>query len=544
MLLEQFLEQTAARVPDKVALVCEGRRVTYREVETEANQLARGLISRGIARGDRVVIFLDNSVEAAVAVWAVLKAGAVFVMANPTTKPDKLTYLLNNCRATALIAQTKRLRGFENCWNETPHLRHVIVVEDSSCVARPESSMGVAEASSNKSRPSQSLRACHPQLQDCSHPLSGWAALVAEHAAQTEPPAKRGIDVDLAALVYTSGSTGNPKGVMLTHHNMVAANRSITTYLGNTPDDIVLNVLPLSFDYGLYQWLMCCHYGGTLILEKSFTYPHATLAKIVQEGVTGFPIVPTIVAILLQMDLGRYDLSKLRYFSNTGAAFPVEYIQKLRRLLPEVTIFSMFGLTECKRVSYLPPEEIDRRTGSVGKAMPNCETMILDESGQQLGPHEVGELVVRGSNVMKGYWEAPEETAKRLRPGKIPHEMWLYTGDLFRTDDEGFLYWVGRKDDIIKSRGEKVSPREVEDVLHQHPLIAEAAVIGVSDPVLGQAVRAVIRLQPNGTLTARDVQAHCRQYLEDFMVPQQVEIRDTLPKTPNGKIDKKLLVEA
>lgn len=514
MLLEQFLEQTAARVPDKVALVCDGRRVTYREVETEANQLAHGLIARGVKRGDRVVIFLDNSVEAAVAVWAVLKAGAVFVMANPTTKPDKLTYLLNNSRASAIIGQTKRLRGYENCWNETPHLRNVVVVGNPA------------------------------EMPDCVHPVIGWQALITEYASQTQPPAKRCIDVDLAALVYTSGSTGNPKGVMLTHHNMVAANRSITTYLRNTPDDIVLNVLPLSFDYGLYQWLMCCNYGGTLVLEKSFTYPHATLEKIVKEGVTGFPIVPTIVAILLQMDLSKYDLSKLRYFSNTGAAFPVEYIQKLRKLLPEVTIFSMFGLTECKRVSYLPPEEIDRRTGSVGKAMPNCETMILDEAGNELGPNEVGELVVRGSNVMKGYWEAPEQTAQRLKPGRIPHEMWLYTGDLFRTDDEGFLYWVGRKDDIIKSRGEKVSPREVEDVLHQHPLIAEAAVVGVTDPVLGQAVRAVIRLKSGAALTARDVQAHCRQYLEDFMVPQQVEIRDTLPKTPNGKIDKKLLVEA
>lgn len=514
MQLEQFLEETAARLPDKVALICDNRRVTYHEIETEANQIAHGLIAKGVQRGDRVVLFLDNSVEAAIGVWAVLKAGAVFVMANPTTKPDKLTYLLNNSRASCIVAQSKRLRGYESIWSETPHLQNVIVV------GRTE------------------------EVVDCTHPLTSWADLVAENQDNVSPPRKRCIDVDLAALVYTSGSTGNPKGVMLTHANMVAANKSITTYLRNTPDDIVLNVLPLSFDYGLYQWLMCCNYGGTLVLEKSFTYPHAILDKIVKLGITGFPIVPTVVAILLQMDLTKYDLSKLRYFSNTGAAFPVEYILKLRKLLPDVTIFSMFGLTECKRVSYLPPEEIDRRTSSVGKAMPNCETMILDDDGNELGPNEVGELVVRGSNVMKGYWEAPELTAIRLKPGKIPHEMWLYTGDLFRSDDEGFLYWVGRKDDIIKSRGEKVSPREVEDVLHQHPQIAEAAVVGVDDPMLGQAVRAVVRLQPGVELTIRDVQAHCRSFLEDFMVPQQVEFRDALPKTPNGKIDKKVLVQA
>lgn len=514
MQLEQFLEQTAARMPDKVALICDNRRVTYREIETEANRIAHGLIEKGVQRGDRVVLFLDNSVEAAIGVWAVLKAGAVFVMANPTTKPDKLTYLLNNSRASCIIAQSKRLRGYESIWAETPHLQNVIVVGKTEDVT------------------------------DCTHPLTTWAELVAANSNNPNPPKKRCIDVDLAALVYTSGSTGNPKGVMLTHANMVAANKSITTYLRNTPDDIVLNVLPLSFDYGLYQWLMCCNYGGTLVLEKSFTYPHAILDKIVKLGVTGFPIVPTVVAILLQMDLTKYDLSKLRYFSNTGAAFPVEYILKLRKLLPDVTIFSMFGLTECKRVSYLPPEEIDRRTSSVGKAMPNCETMILDDEGNELGPNEVGELVVRGTNVMKGYWEAPELTAIRLKPGKIPHEMWLYTGDLFRSDDEGFLYWVGRKDDIIKSRGEKVSPREVEDVLHQHPQIAEAAVVGVEDAVLGQAVRAVVRLQPGAELTVRDVQSHCRSFLEDFMVPQQVEFREALPKTPNGKIDKKVLITA
>lgn len=512
MQLEEFLEQTAARTPDKVALICGDRQLTYREIETEANQLAHGLIARGVQRGDRVVLYLDNCVEAAVGVWAVLKAGAVFVMANSTTKPDKLAYLLNNSRAACIIAQSKRLRGCESIWPETPHLQNVIVV------------------------------GCPEDVGDCTHPLVSWSDLVTEHSDNVMPPAKRCIDVDLAALVYTSGSTGNPKGVMLTHANMVAANRSITTYLCNTPDDVVINVLPLSFDYGLYQWLMCCNFGGTLVLEKSFTYPHAVLDRIVKLGVTGFPIVPTIVAILLQMDLKKYNLSKLRYFSNTGAAFPVEHIATLRKLLADVTIYSMYGLTECKRVSYLPPEEIDRRTNSVGIAMPNCETMILDDDGNELGPNEIGELVVRGSNVMKGYWEATERTAERLKPGKIPHEMWLHTGDLFRSDEDGFLYWVGRKDDIIKSRGEKVSPREVEDVLHQHPQIAEAAVVGVDDDVLGQAVRAVVRLQPDAELSVRDVQSHCRSFLEDFMVPQQVAFRESLPRTANGKIDKKVLV--
>lgn len=512
MQLEQFLEQTAARVPDKIALVSDTSRVTYREIETAANQLAHGLIARGVGRGDRVVLFLDNSIEAAIAVWAVLKAGAVFVMANPTTKSDKLTYLLNNSRATAIIAQAQRLQGYDHCWHETPHLRNVLVVGDPANVT------------------------------NCTHSLVTWETLLIDEAALKQPPPKRCIDVDLAALVYTSGTTGNPKGVMLSHRNMVSSSLSIIEYLQNTSDDIVLSVLPLSFGYGLYQWLMCCRYGGTLLLEKSIAYPHATLEKLVREGATGMPLVPTIASLLLQLDLTKYDLSKLRYVTNAGAALPVEYLAKLKRVLPDTSIFSMYGLTECTRVCYLPPEELDRRPSSVGKAMPNCEVGIVDETGHMLGPNQVGELVVRGSNVMLGYWEAPEETAKRLRPGAFSNDTWLHTGDLFQTDEEGFLYWVARKDDIIKSRGEKVSPREVEDVLHQHPLIAEAVVVGVPDPILGQAIRAIVCLKDGPSMTVREVQAHCREYLEDFMVPQQVEFRPELPKTPNGKIDKKLLV--
>jgi acyl-CoA synthetase (AMP-forming)/AMP-acid ligase II len=228
---------------------------------------------------------------------------------------------------------------------------------------------------------------------------------------------EKNIDIDLAALIYTSGSTGQGKGVMLTHLNIVSAATSISTYLENTADDIILNVLPLSFDYGLYQLLMTFKIGGTLVLERSFTYPREILNMIAREHVTGFPIVPTIGSILLQMDLGAYNLPDLRYITNTAAALPVEHIRKLRRAFPAVKIFSMYGLTECKRVSYLPPDQLDIRPGSVGRGMPNEEVYVVDEHGERVGPNVVGELVIRGANVMKGYWELPEETAQVLRPG-------------------------------------------------------------------------------------------------------------------------------
>lgn len=511
--LESFLELQARRQPDKVALVCGGQRLTYAQLDEQANRLAHGLARLGIERGDRVAIFLDNSVEAVLAIFATLKLGAVFMPVNPTTKADKLAFILNNSRAAAVFLAARRLPVLEAYAATLPHLRSVVAVG----LAQPVPAV-------------LSGLACE-----------GLAELLARHDADRDAPRKRAINIDLAALIYTSGSTGNPKGVMLTHLNMVSASTSITTYLENQADDVILSCLPISFDYGLYQVLMAVHFGGTVVLEKSFTYPQAVLQKVVQERATGFPLVPTMSALLLQMDLGKFDLSGLRYMTNTAAALPTEHILQLRQRLPHVRLYSMYGLTECKRVSYLPPEEIDRRPTSVGRGMPNEEVYIVDDEGRRVPPGVVGQLVVRGANVMKGYWELPEETDRRLKPGPLPGEKVLYTGDLFRADDEGFLYFVGRTDDIIKSRGEKVSPKEIENVLYSHPDIAEAAVLGVPHEVLGQAIRAIVALKPGRQLAEQDVLRHCAAHLEDFMVPQFVEFRDELPKSGNGKIDKREL---
>jgi len=299
--------------------------------------------------------------------------------------------------------------------------------------------------------------------------------------------------------------------------------------------------LPLSFDYGLYQALMTFKAGGPLVLARSFTYPHAVLETMIREKVTGFPIVPTMSAVLLQLDLGKYDLSSLRYITNTAAALPTHHIRQLRALFRDVKLYSMYGLTECKRVSYLPPDQIDVRPASVGRGMPNEEVYIVNEEGRRVGPGVIGQLVVRGSNVMKGYWELPEETDKVLKPGAFPGERVLYTGDFFKMDEEGYLYFVGRKDDIIKTRGEKVSPKEVEDVLYSLDGVAEAAVLGIPDPTLGQAVKAVITLCDGAVLTEQDVRRHCSRQLEDFAVPKVVEFTDSLPKTASGKISKREL---
>jgi acyl-CoA synthetase (AMP-forming)/AMP-acid ligase II len=349
------------------------------------------------------------------------------------------------------------------------------------------------------------------------------------------------LDLDLATIIYTSGSTGEPKGVMSAHYNVLAATRSIAAYLKNVEDDIILNALPLSFDYGLYQVLMAAFFGGTVILEKSFMFPYKVLERLVQEKATGFPIVPTMLSMLLQLDNPkRFDFRYLRYISNTAAALPVSHIRQLRGLLPHVEVYSMYGLTECKRVSYLPPQDIDRKPDSVGIAMPNEEVFIVDEKGDEVAPGDIGQLMVRGSNVMQGYWRDPEETAKRFRPGKTSAETLLYTGDLFRRDEEGFLYFIARNDDMIKTKGERVSPKEIENVLLDIDGVVEAAVVGVTDEIFGQAIKAFIVVKDHN-VNENVVLKHCAQMLESFMVPKYIEFKDILPKTSTGKLDKKLL---
>lgn len=509
MRVERFLTDSAARFPTKTALVAGGRRYSFADLDALTDRVAAGLQRLGVRRGERVVVFMDNAAEAVISIFAILKAGAVFSPVNPSTKADKLAYILNNCRAQAILTQAK-----------------VADVAREAMAAAPSVTIGVVAG-----------------LKETAQGFARYEDLATGDLGD-RPTGFAGIEIDLAMLIYTSGSTGFPKGVMMTHQNVVAAATSITTYLENTSDDIILNVLPISFDYGLYQVLMAMKMGATLVLEKSFAFPSAILKLINTEKVTGFPLVPTMAALILQMkDMRPGDYPTLRYLTNTAAALPPAHIQRLRDLFPGATVFSMYGLTECKRCTWLPPKELDRRPGSVGIAIPGTEAYVVDDDGRKLGAEEVGELVIRGPHVMKGYWENEEATAKALRPGPFAWEKVLYTGDLFRTDQDGFLYFVGRKDDIIKSKGEKVSPKEIENVLYALPGIREAAVIGVPDPILGAAIKAVIALEPGSALTETDILRHCARHLEDFMVPRLVQFRTELPKTDSGKISRRLVAE-
>ena len=509
MLLNNFIETSADRLPDKVALICQDRRYTYSELDSMSNRIANALIDRRLKKGDRVGVFLDNSAESVISIFGILKAGCAFVVINPQTKSRKVCYILNNCGAKGLITHWKYRETLEAVEQEVGSLEFSFV-----CAVEHD---GLAQGKERTS----------------------LEAIVTRQPDRRPDP--RTIDIDLAAIIYTSGTTGFPKGASFTHRSMISASTSITTYVENVETDVILNVLPLAFDYGLYQVLMSAQMGATLVLGKDFVFPYEIVKTVVSERVTGFPGVPTIFAMLLQLkDIEKHDFSRVQYVTNTAAALSTRHIRELKRVFPNARIYSMYGVTECKRVSYMPPDELDERPTSVGKGMPNEEVYIVNENGEKVGAGEVGELVVRGSNVMMGYWENPEATAKVLRPGRYPGERVLHTGDLFRMDEDGYLYFVSRKDDIIKSRGEKVSPKEVENVIYELPEVLEVSVVGVPDDVLGQAVKAKVVLKDGkNSLTEREVIAHCIQSMERFMVPKYVEFVSALPKTQSGKIMKR-----
>jgi amino acid adenylation domain-containing protein len=512
VLLHDLLADSAAATPEAVALVFGGRRYTYREIDQRANTVAHSLQQRGIVRGDRVLVYADNGIETAIAFWAILKANAVAVIVHAQTKLEKLTYMLADTGARALITDAAHAAVAAVAMRSAPQLLMVVVAGLDA--------LGQLEHL--------------PRLVD-------WRD--ASEPPSPVPPVRRSIDVDLAALIYTSGSTGEPKGVMLTHRNMLAAAASGSEYLGLERHDVILSVLPLAFSYGLYQMVTAFARGARLVLHRSFAFPTEVMKSAVEERVTGFPGVPTLFATLLGLST-TFDLSSVRYVTNAGAALPVKYVRALRELMPNARIFSMYGQTECKRCTYLPPEDLERKPDSIGIAIPNTEVWVVDEQGERVGPGHVGELVIRGPHVMSGYWGKPELTAKKLRPGPIPGERVLYTGDLCRLDDEGYLYFVGRMDDVIKSRGEKVPPSEVESTILAIQGVREAAVIGVPDEILGASIKAFVVLEPGASLDEAAILRHCRDRLESFKVPSAVVMRTNLPRNGNGKVQKSELAHS
>ncbi|MFN0185771.1 MAG: class I adenylate-forming enzyme family protein [Aquabacterium sp.] len=514
-----FREQCRIR-PDRTAIVAGAQDITYAGLARRVASFERLLQAYGVRQGDRVVVYLDSSIEFAVAVHAVLGIGAVFVPVSPLTRSEKLAYMLDDLRAVALVTDT----GLAAQWSG-PRRRCASVRVCVVCGAGtpPDTVPWPADEADTSLVDSPADRSVDPSVDPSADPTAHPLAAVPDTA--------------LAAVIYTSGTTGVPKGVMLSHRNMCAAWRSVQSYLQLRDDDVIGLALSPAFSYGLYHLLMGLGIGATLVLERSAAFPARLVERLAQLRVTVFPGVPTLFSAILGLGhLARLDLSSIRLLTNAAAALSEHHIRQLQKVFPQAVLMSMYGMTECKRISYLPPEQLALRPTSVGRGMPGQDHWLVDTQGRRLPPGATGELVVHGDHVMQGYWDKPAETAARLRAGPAGTE--LHTGDIFRTDAEGWLYFVARSDDIIKSRGEKVAPREVENVIYGIDGVLDCAVMGVPDDALGQAVVAVVALRPQVQLTERDVIRHCLQHLESYMAPKRVLFRDNLPRTDSGKIRK------
>ncbi len=512
MLVPDWLSRTARHFPDKAALISRGQRLTYHQVDEKSTNLASALILLGFKKGDRVVICLDNSPEAVISIYGILKAGGVFTVIDPKSPWPVINSIIADSRARLLITARRKL--YEGDGPQFPAADLQLIIVD-------------GYKSSPRHYPKALL----------------FNGLTEKLDASIALPCL--LENDLACLIYTSGSTGKPKGIICTHHNVVTAARSIIQYLCNTKDDIILDVLPLSFDYGLYQVIMGFMFGGTVVLESSFAYIQDILTAIEKEKVTGFPLIPSISAMLLKLNkFPATQLRSLRYITNTGAAWPVSHIRHFRQCLPQVKLYSMYGLSECKRVSYLPPELIDKHPDSVGVPMPNLEVAIVDRRGRLLPAGKPGQLIVRGPTVMQGYWRDEKLTRKVFRPGSYPEERWLQTGDIFRQDENGLLYYVGRRDRQIKSFGHRINPSEIERVIAGLDGLMEVAAVPIPDEIGGEVIGVCLVAKKGKKITEDQIRQFCRQYLEPYKIPHRIWQLKSLPKTANGKIDYKKLLDS
>jgi long-chain acyl-CoA synthetase len=506
-LVHDDLVAAAGGSPAKPAVLAEDGEATFEELLARSLALAAALQDEGLEPGERVALFMENSLAYAIAVFGVLLAGGIFVTVNAQTKEDRLGYILDDSDAAFLVAEG------------------------------PISRIAVEARASTRARPRLVLARAPEDVRGEGLDFQRLTASAGEPGAGSAAPS------DLAALLYTSGSTGTPKGVMLTHESLSFVTGSIAQYLRLGPDDRILNVLPMAFGYGLSQLLLSARLGATLLLERSFAYPAQTLQRLELHEATVLPGIPTIFATLASRfaNAGKTYPSVTR-ITNAAAALPPALHPPLRELFPNALIFRMYGQTECIRVCYLEPELIDRKPTSVGQAIPGTDAFVLDEDGRPATAGTVGTLYVRGPHVMRGYWNAPEQTELMTSGSDADGERVLCTHDLFTTDEDGDLYFVSRSDEIIKTRGEKVSPLQVENVLFALPGVKEAAVVGVPDEYLGEAIRAyVVREEGSGLEEAQVVRA-CREQLEAFAVPHEVRFIDDLPKTPSGKVRRKSLL--
>ncbi|MBL8269747.1 acyl-CoA ligase (AMP-forming), exosortase A system-associated [Steroidobacter sp.] len=508
-LLHDLFDASAARFPNNEALRSRGNTITYAELQRRSHALAASLRSHGVGRGDRVAVYLQNRGIVVESALACSRLGAIFVPANPLLKARQLEYLLNDAGACALIASQTAAVVVEDSIPRCPSITTVVWCDTAQAPLAAE--------------------------------VLRYEGLVAGEARVLGTPA---IEDDPAALLYTSGSTGRPKGVVVSHRNLVAGALTVSSYLKNQSTDRILVALPLSFDYGLSQVTTAFAVGACAVLTN-FSLPAALLQDLVAERITALAGVPTMWMHLATAEWPAAVVQSLRYITNSGGALPVSVIKNLQARLPNTLIYCMYGLTEAFRSTYLDPASLEQRLGSMGKAIPGQEVLVIDADGNECKPGEEGELVHRGSLVTLGYWNDVQLTQQRFKP--LPkrlsqlkrEEIAVWSGDLVKTDADGFLYFVGRRDNLIKSSGYRISPVEIEETIAELPMVVESAAVGLPDEALGQriVVAAVVAPQAPDDVAER-IRQHCRMQLPAYMVPAEVHLMSQLPRNANGKCDR------
>jgi acyl-CoA ligase (AMP-forming) (exosortase A-associated) len=507
--------ESARRSPGAPALTFDEATLTYAELADEIERFSGALRAAGIGGGNRVAVYLEKRIETVVAMFGAAAAGAAFVPVNPLLRAAQVRHIAANCEVRVLVTTIERWRLLEDELGENHSLELVILVGEH---AEPPAGGG--------------------------RRFADWGGFSAGHAPLDQGA---GIDLDMAAIFYTSGSTGLPKGVVLSHRNLVAGAESVAEYLGNDAGDRILAVLPLSFDAGFSQ-LTTAFAAGAHVILTNYRLPGDVVRLCARHRITGLTGVPPLWIQLIEQDWPPDATEQMRYFANTGGRMPRSTLDRLRQIFTGADPFLMYGLTEAFRSTYLDPREVDQRPDSIGKAIPNAEVMVVREDGSRCAPGEHGELVHRGALVSLGYWNDEAATAERFRPapGRDPAlqvpEVAVWSGDLVVADEEGFLYFVGRADEMIKTSGYRVSPAEVEEAAYETGLVRDAVALGIEDPRLGQ--RIVLIVSPEGQteeFEPEGVIAALRKRLPLYMVPRQVEVLDELPRSPNGKFDRQAI---
>jgi acyl-CoA ligase (AMP-forming) (exosortase A-associated) len=513
--LHHIVADMAGQWGDLPAVTFEDSTLTYAELWREIRDMSVGLRRVGIERGDRVAVYLDKRIETVVAIFGASAADAVFVPINPLLRSRQVAYILADCGVRVLITQLERLRLLREDLDVCKSVEHVVLVGDRTALP--------------------AMRCAVSWWKD----IRGAATDVARVGSSA-------IDADVAAILYTSGSTGSPKGVVLSHRNLIVGAESVSHYLRNTSDDVILAALPLSFDAGFSQLSTGFHVGAHVVL-MNYLVPSDIVRLCVKHKVTGLTCVPPLWIQLADQEWPAEAARRIRYFANTGGRMPKATLEKLRAIFSYGMPYLMYGLTEAFRSTYLDPAEVDRRPDSIGKAIPNAEILIVRPDGSLCEPGEEGELVHRGALVAMGYWNDPERTAERFRPapggarGVCVTEIAVWSGDAVVQDEEGFLYFVGRKDEMIKTSGYRVSPTEIEEVVYNTGQVRDAVALGIDDSRLGQHIVVVVTPADGVVLEPQALIPELKTSLPLYMVPKQIVVRHELPRSANGKFDRSLL---